>query len=248
MSEQTQAPEKQSEGGTSQEADLLTPTPSEGTGEADSTETAADTVYGEDETDGEGEGEGQQEADDTEADGDEDSSSDDGESDGESEGAPESYDEFRVPDGVESLDAGTIATFEEAAREANLTQEQAQAFLDKMAPAQVQAQLEQRNALLTEWREASATDKEFGGARFKANLAVAQKGFERFFDAKGQQLLQETGLVNHPELVRAMYRAGKAISEDTFVGASGAGSKETSIGKGDVFKHDPQAAADALYD
>jgi hypothetical protein len=30
-------------------------------------------------------------------------------------------------------------------------------------------------------------------------------------------LLNESGLGNHPEIIRAFYRAGKAISEDGFV-------------------------------
>jgi hypothetical protein len=36
-------------------------------------------------------------------------------------------------------------------------------------------------------------------------------------------LLNESGLGNHPEVIRMMYRAGKAISEDRFVAPSAGG-------------------------
>ena len=35
-----------------------------------------------------------------------------------------------------------------------------------------------------------------------------------------RDVLNMTGLGNHPEIIRAFYRAGKAISEDAFVSGS----------------------------
>ena len=67
------------------------------------------------------------------------------------------------------------------------------------------------------WSESSRTDKEFGGDKLNENLAVAQKAMNAFGTPELRAVLNKTGLGNHPELIRAFVRAGKAISEDTFV-------------------------------
>ena len=73
-----------------------------------------------------------------------------------------------------------------------------------------------------EWAETAIGEKEFGGERLAENLAVAKKALDTFGTPELRTLLNETGLGNHPELIRAFYKAGKAISEDKFVPA-GAG-------------------------
>jgi len=70
------------------------------------------------------------------------------------------------------------------------------------------------------WTEQARADKEFGGAQLKDNLVIANKALGQFGTPELVSLLKETGLGNHPEIVRAFYRAGKAISEDTFVKGS----------------------------
>ena len=141
--------------------------------------------------------------------------------------APEKY-TFTAPEGTE-YDAELLGSFEAAARKANLSQDAAQALLAEMAPAYAARTVDQVNAIHQEWREQSAADTEFGGEKFVENLAVAKKALDLFDPlpapgADGKQektplrsLLDETGLGNHPEILRLMYRAGKAISEDKFV-------------------------------
>jgi len=55
---------------------------------------------------------------------------------------------------------------------------------------------------------------------------VAKKALDSFGTPELRTLLNESGIGNHPELIRFMVRAGKAISSDTFVagerGAAGA--------------------------
>mgnify|MGYP000700477353 CR=1 FL=1 len=53
--------------------------------------------------------------------------------------------------------------------------------------------------------------------------AVAKKALDTFGTPEFRTLLNESGLGNHPEMIRMMFRAGKAISEDKFVPA-GSGS------------------------
>ena len=140
------------------------------------------------------------------------------------EGAPEKY-EFKAPEGKE-YDAEIIGSFSEIAKELNLTQEAAQKLLDSMAPKIAERQMGQLEAIRNEWAQASQTDKEFGGDKLNENLAVAKKALDQFGTPELRALLNESGLGNNPEVIRFMYRAGKAISEDGYVGNStGAGVK-----------------------
>lgn len=141
------------------------------------------------------------------------------------EGAPEKYD-FKAPEGKE-YDSSLLDNFSEAAKEANLTQDAAQKLLDKLAPAVATRQAEQIEALKTSWADATKADKEIGGDKLQENLAIAKKAYDTFASPELRKLLEDTGLGNHPEMIRAFVKAGKAISEDTFV--SGAPNNKGSV-------------------
>jgi hypothetical protein len=130
------------------------------------------------------------------------------------EGAPEKY-EFKDAD---KLDPQVMGAFSEAAKDANLTQEAAQKLLDKVAPALQARNEEQVKAVHQQWTEASTSDKEFGGEKLKENLGVARKALDQFGTPELKQFLETTGLGSHPEVIRLLFKAGKAISEDKFVG------------------------------
>ena len=129
--------------------------------------------------------------------------------------APESY-EFKAPDGV-VIDDTTISAFSDVAKELNLPQADAQKLIDKVGPVMAKQQTEALNQLNTSWLEGVQADKEIGGAKLQENLAVAKKAMERFGTPALRELLNESRLGNNPEVIRFMYRAGKAISEDKFV-------------------------------
>lgn len=131
-------------------------------------------------------------------------------------GAPEQYD-FKAPDGKQ-FDTAVIDAYSEVAKELNLSNDDAQKLLDKVAPVIQSRQEEQIAAVRSEWGTQSANDKEFGGDKLQENLGVAKKALDAFGTPELKALLTESGLGNHPELIRAFYRAGKAISEDKFVG------------------------------
>jgi len=159
------------------------------------------------------------------------------------EGAPDTY-EFntKVADAPEELDSEVITAFGEVAKELDLPQEAAQKVLDKVAPVIQARQAEQVEKAREEWLGESQSDKEFGGENLNANLDVAKSALNAFGTEPFKQLLQESGLGNHPEVIRFMYRAGKAISEDSYVGNSqGANAKGNGIPK------DFNGIANALY-
>lgn len=138
------------------------------------------------------------------------------------EGAPEKYD-FTLPEGAVMDDAG-IASFGEFAKDLNLTQDAAQAMLGKLAPAMQARQAQVLSDTMAQWEAQAKTDKEFGGVKLAENVAVAQKALAQFGSPELNTLLKESGLGNHPEIIRAFYRAGKAIGQDSFV----SGQRQTS--------------------
>ena len=137
------------------------------------------------------------------------------------QGAPEKY-EFKLPEGIQ-LDANGTQAFSDVAKELNLTQDAAQKGLDKMGPVIAGRHAEVLTQARAQWVEGAKGDKEFGGEKLTENLAVAKKALDTFGTPELRTLLNESGLGNHPEIIRAFFRAGKAISEDKFVTA-GSGS------------------------
>ncbi|MFY8163614.1 MAG: hypothetical protein ACOVKC_05195, partial [Brevundimonas sp.] len=129
--------------------------------------------------------------------------------------APEAY-EFKVPEG-RAFDAEVITAYSQVARELNLSQDAAQRLLDAVGPKMVERQTAQIEAIRNGWADSSKSDREFGGEKLSENLGVAKKALDAFGTAELRTLLNETGLGNHPELIRFMFRAGKAISEDRMV-------------------------------
>ncbi|HDX8826597.1 TPA: peptidase [Klebsiella michiganensis] len=131
------------------------------------------------------------------------------------EGAPEKY-EFQAGEGVE-LDAEALKDFEPVARELNLTNDQAQKLVDaypKILAGVQQRQTEAWQAQTEQWAADVKADKEVGGDKLTANLSAAQRALDQFGTPELREYLDGTGLGNHPELVKAFIKVGKAMSED----------------------------------
>lgn len=136
------------------------------------------------------------------------------------EGAPESYDWGDV-----QFDSDVLTAFGEVAKELNLTQDAASKVLDKMAPVMQARQQAQFESVRTEWAEQSKADPEFGGEKLNESLGIAKRAMDAYATPELKTLLNESGLGNHPEVIRLFVKAGQAISEDTVVtGAKGTGS------------------------
>lgn len=132
--------------------------------------------------------------------------------------------EVKAPEGVD-FDADVLKAYSEFANELKLPQEAAQKMLEKIAPKMKERAEQQVQEVHKQWVDASKSDKEFGGDKLSENLSVAKKALDKFGTPALRALLDESGLGNHPEIVRAFYRAGKAISEDSFVAPSKQGVK-----------------------
>mgnify|MGYP003344275289 CR=1 FL=1 len=147
--------------------------------------------------------------------------------DSKTEEAPKELSDFNAPEGV-SLDPEAASELKVLAKELGLKQDGAQKIADigtKLSQKWEARQSEKIQSMQKEWAESSKTDKEFGGDNLSQNLAVAKKALDAFGSPELRTLLNDSGLGNHPELIRAFFRAGKAISEDRFVNGGAAVNK-----------------------
>lgn len=129
-------------------------------------------------------------------------------------GAPEKY-EFVPPEGV-TLDPAAVEEFTPVARELGLTQEQAQRVVNLYAGLQ-QRQADALAEQSRQWVEQVMADKDLGGARWDANRALVAQARDRFATPALVELMETTGLGNHPEVIRLFAAVGKAIADDGHV-------------------------------
>lgn len=195
---------------------------------ADAAETAATTALGDAAATTEGDAATQQEGDVTE-----------GKAEGEAEqaqapsilGAPEAYDvaAFQMPEGFE-FDGELFDAVKDDLKALDLSQDGASKivamFAEKVAPKiaeragqAMEAQAQEISANLA--RDLQA-DPEVGGKHLKESQAHAAKAIAHFIPdgatrSEFSTFLNESGLGNHPLLVRVIAGAGKLLSEATTV-------------------------------
>lgn len=141
------------------------------------------------------------------------------------EGAPESYEAFAVPEGF-NLEEGDAKSFGDLAKEANLTQAQAQKFMD-LAGARMavlaQQQQDAYKATVEGWAASTKADPEIGGAKLPATVKYAQKALAAFGEGTdAAEAFETTGLGNHPGIIKMLARIGKDLSEDGVVAGGNA--------------------------
>lgn len=143
---------------------------------------------------------------------------------------PEKYD-LKLPEGS-LLDPAVVEKVASFAKEKGLTQDQAQAVLDQRNEAVGEFVTNQQTGLkkmVDSYLETAKADPEIGGANAKEAFEVAKRFVDRYASPEFKRVVNETGLGNHPELIRLMYRAGKAMAPDKLVvpGAQGGGTPKS---------------------
>ena len=138
--------------------------------------------------------------------------------------APVAYD-LKIAD-PSAFDPAAIEAFKKIAAENNLTPEVAQKLVDFQQGLNQQAASD-LTALKENWRQESLKEL---GPNSSAELAHAARFRDQFADKDLVEFLSESGLGNHPAVVRMFVKAGKAIAEDRFVdGKSSAAQNQGSM-------------------
>lgn len=150
----------------------------------------------------------------------------------EPEGAPEQYADFKAPEGLE-LAPVLVDEFKGLAKDLNLSQEQAQAVIDRMAPKMAERNAEYVKQVIAEWQGRTTSDKEVGGVHLAEAQANAARILNRFglgADGKPDPDIAEfvnSPMGNHPGALKLLARAGAAFGEARFPQGTPAGALPT---------------------
>jgi len=134
---------------------------------------------------------------------------------------PCSPDEYEVPDYGLDEDELLLQSFKETAFQIGLTAEQVRYLTDWHA-GYIMAVQDMHERMLTE--ELEELQHEWGH-RYKENLQTAARGFKAIADERFREMVEVSGLGNHPIMIRTFYRLGRAISEDALL-ESGVGKRQ----------------------
>lgn len=133
--------------------------------------------------------------------------------DGDQNPPTDPYAELKLPDGA-AVDETSLTNYKKLAKELNLSSENAQRVLDfeakRLADGAAKA--------AQDWQEQV---KQTYGDKLPTVMATAARAVEKFGGDELRTLLDQTGLGNHPIMVKAFHDAGMLLQEDRGVSASG---------------------------
>ena len=122
------------------------------------------------------------------------------------------YAELKLPEGA-AVDEAQMADYKKLAKDLNLSSESAQRILDFEAERLAAGAAKAAQA----WQE--QVKQEYGD-KLPTVMATAARAVERFGGDELRTLLDQTGLGNHPIMVKAFHTAGALLKEDKSVSAS----------------------------
>jgi len=132
---------------------------------------------------------------------------------------PITYEDFALPEGI-ALDSEVMGEFLPFAQELKLDQVGAQKLVDmgsKLASKMQQQAIDAWQEQITGWAEQTRNDPDIGGNKLQSTLASGRAALESFGTPAFNQLLKDSGIGNHPEMIRFMNRIGKEVSNDSIV-------------------------------
>jgi hypothetical protein len=131
-------------------------------------------------------------------------------------GVPEAADKYALP---AELEPQALDWYRNAALEAGLSQEQARKLSESYIMNNRQAlEQQQQQVQLQHTNWINSLKQEFGSA-FDQRVDVAKRAVDAFGGSELKQLLNETGLGNHPTIVKMFANIGANILEDRLVNA-----------------------------
>lgn len=136
---------------------------------------------------------------------------------------PEKYD-LKLPEGSQ-LDASAVEKIASFAKERGLSNEQAQAVLQRDHEAKASFEAANKPGgedwvkRTADWEKAALADKEIGGSAeaLKANAELGRRVLSKFFPESMAKYLTDSGLGSHPDVIRGFVKIGKMMADDQLV-------------------------------
>jgi len=120
-------------------------------------------------------------------------------------------------------DSEELNDFRQAAFELGLTQNQAHSHLEKVAEnAGNQQQMQNEAMEKAEMEGFKALQKEWGGD-YDKNMDFARRAFGRYASPEALELMETTGLGNHPEILKIFSKIGEQLSEEQLLPGNASG-------------------------
>ena len=128
-------------------------------------------------------------------------------------GRPEAQDGYKLPDTIEQQE--TSGWYKEQAFKLGLTQDQAKGLAESYHELE-QDMIQKQQAQMQQAQEQWMADikQEFGGA-FEQRIETAKTAVREYGGEELKQYLNETGLGNHPAMVKAFAKIGQDMAEDS---------------------------------
>lgn len=130
---------------------------------------------------------------------------------------PPLYEGLKLPDGI-LFDETSLDAFKTLSQAIGLSLEQVQKLVDFEGHFLRQGVSEEENQKQQIWENWAKQTKEMYGPDFEEAVSLAVRAADAFGGPELRQLLETTGLGNHPVIVRTFNEIGKRISEDSFPG------------------------------
>lgn len=136
---------------------------------------------------------------------------------GDTKSADEVAFEVKTPEGIQ-LDQGALDEFTKIVKDKDLSPSERAQKLADLAVKREADRVKAFQETVQTWADTVAKDPELGKAE---NQAAARKVVEDFGTPEFKDLLNSTGMGNHPEVVKFVLKVAQAMSEDTIVRARG---------------------------
>tara|TARA_R100000306_G_scaffold17408_1_gene21432 strand:+ start:168 stop:1004 length:837 start_codon:yes stop_codon:yes gene_type:complete len=135
---------------------------------------------------------------------------------------------------------GELDGFREFAHNTGLTQEQANSILNLYGEIQEEQETDATNQLEELRTNTTMELQKEWGKNYDGKLDYAKRAFAQFATPELIQVMDDSGLGNHPEMLRAFSKVGEIMGEDSLVVGTGLGTSQLS-------PQQAQAEIQALY-
>ena len=136
-------------------------------------------------------------------------------------GPPDSgeYEDYVLPDGAVA-DPSLKAEFDPLVKELGLSQKGAQKLVEFKSKLD-QAQLKLWNDHLNELGKKAKADPEIGGVHYNDSMNAGRRVITQFGSDAFRNMLRETGVARHPEMIRFLVNIAKRTGETPALGEGG---------------------------
>ena len=133
------------------------------------------------------------------------------------------------PDGYDfGDDDGVLDDYREFAHQTGLTQDQAENILNLYGDIQEEEQNQRVKEIEDLKLDTEINLQREWGRNYEGKIDMATRAFAQFSSPELRSVINESGLGNHPEMIRAFSKIGELLGEDSLVVGTGLGSSQYS--------------------